>query len=45
MFYRLNVIEIIATNEVGTWAQRVARTMFRLQQDCIKFHARAMGGC
>jgi hypothetical protein len=28
MFYRLNVIEIVATNEVGTWAQIMERNMF-----------------
>jgi len=28
MFYRLNVIEIVATNEVGTWVHIVARNMF-----------------
>jgi hypothetical protein len=28
MSCRLNAIEIVATNEVGTWVQRVVRNMF-----------------
>jgi hypothetical protein len=27
IFYRSDVIEIVATNEVGTWAQRVVKSM------------------
>jgi hypothetical protein len=28
MSYRLNVIEIVALNEVGTWVLKVVRNMF-----------------